>query len=68
MEGIKLTAGVTIGDVAGTASNLGSAAADAGSDFIGSVGSTASDIYLDGSRIDDNQGRFRKDALSRRGG
>ena len=68
VEGINLTAGVTIGDVAGTASDLGSAAADAGSDFIGSVGDTASNIYLDGSRVDDNQGRYRKDALSRRGG
>ena len=36
--------------------------------FIGSVGGGGGNIYLDGSRIDDNQGRFRKDALSRRGG
>jgi len=36
-------------------------------DFIGSVGSSASAIYLDGSRVDDNQGRFRKGSLTRRG-
>ena len=35
-------------------------------DFIGSVGSSESKIFLDGSRVDDNQGRFRKDALNRR--
>jgi len=68
VEGINLTAGVTIGDVAGTAGELAGAASDAGSDFIGSVGSSAANVYLDGTRVDDNQGRYRKDALARRGG
>jgi len=68
VEGINLTAGVTIGDVAGTAGEIAGAASDAGSDFIGSVGSSAANVYLDGTRVDDNQGRYRKDALARRGG
>jgi hypothetical protein len=37
-------------------------------DFIGSVGNGRGNIYLDGTRVDDNQGRYRKDALARRGG
>jgi len=68
VEGINLTAGVTIGDVAGTAGEIAGAASDAGSDFIGSVGSEATSVFLDGSKVDNNQGRYRKDALARRGG
>lgn len=36
-------------------------------DFIGSVGGSSPAVYLDGSRVDDNQGRFRKGSLTRRG-
>jgi phage-related protein len=68
VEGINLTAGVTIGDVAGTVGEVGGAAADAGSNFIGSVGQSASDIFLDGDKLNDNMGRRRKSALARRGG
>jgi len=68
VEGINLTAGVTIGDVAGTVGEVGGAAADAGSNFIGSVGQSASDIFLDGDKLNDNMGRRRKNALARRGG
>jgi archaellum component FlaC len=35
--------------------------------FIGSVGGSSPAVYLDGSRVDDNQGRFRKGSLTRRG-
>jgi len=68
VEGINLTAGVTIGDVAGTVGEVGGAAADVGSNFIGSVGQSASDIFLDGDKLNDNMGRRRKSALARRGG
>jgi hypothetical protein len=37
-------------------------------DFIGSVATGANKIFLDGQRVDNNQGRFRKDSLTRRGG
>ena len=69
VSGIELTAGVSIGDITGGIGDLagGGGSSDGGSsDFIGSVGSSASKIFLDGSRVDDNQGRFRKDALNRR--
>jgi hypothetical protein len=68
VEGINLTAGVTIGDVAGTAGEIAGAASDAGSDFIGSVGGSAANVYLDGSRVDDSLARYSKDRLTRRGG
>jgi len=67
VEGINLTAGVTIGDVAGTAGEIAGAASDAGSDFIGSVGGGATKVFLDGSRVDEQTGRYRKDSLTRRG-
>jgi phage-related protein len=38
-----------------------------GNDFIGSVGSGDNKIFLDGREIENNQGRYRKDALNRRG-
>ena len=68
VSGIELTAGVSIGDITGGIGDLAGGGSSGGgsSDFIGSVGSSASKIFLDGSRVDDNQGRFRKDALNRR--
>jgi len=69
VSGIELTAGVSIGDITGGIGDLAGGGGSSGggsSDFIGSVGSSASKIFLDGSRVDDNQGRFRKSALNRR--
>jgi len=36
-------------------------------DFIGSRATSESNTYIDGRRVNDNQGRYRKDALNRRG-
>jgi hypothetical protein len=41
---------------------------DSGDGFIGSVGDGAINISLDGDKLNDNMGRRRKNALSRRGG
>jgi hypothetical protein len=35
--------------------------------FIGSVGGGATKVFLDGSRVDEQTGRYRKDSLTRRG-
>ena len=59
-EGISANSGVSLG---ATEDALNGA-----DDFIGSVGGGASKVYLDGQRVDNNQGRFRKDSLTRRGG
>jgi len=37
-------------------------------EFIGSVGSGVNKVFLDGAEVDNQQGRFRKDSLTRRGG
>ena len=68
VSGINLTAGVTIGDVAGTVGGAFDSAADAGSDFIGSVGGGGGTINLAGRSIENTQGRYRADNLHRRGG
>jgi hypothetical protein len=66
VESIELTAGVTVGDVASDASIIAGAAEGEKNDFIGSVQRDANQVFLDGSRVDDNQGRYRKDNLNRR--
>ena len=72
VNNLDLPGGVDVGDLTGglgggLGAGLGGGGSSGGSsDFIGSVGSSASKIFLDGSRVDDNQGRFRKDALNRR--
>ena len=68
VSGINLTAGVTIGDVAGTVSAGAQAAESGASDFIGSVGGGGGTINLDGRNIENTQGRYRADNLHRRGG
>ena len=67
----EIAAGVSVNDITGAAGDIASSAGDAASgasDFIGSVGGSANKIFLDGQRVDNNQGRFRKDSLTRRGG
>ncbi len=59
-EGISANSGVSL--------RATEDALNGGGDFIGSVGGGASKVYLDGQRVDNNQGRFRKDSLTRRGG
>ena len=69
VNNLDLPGGVDVGDLTGGIGDLaggGGSSSGGSSDFIGSVGSSASKIFLDGSRVDDNQGRFRKDALNRR--
>jgi len=72
VNGIEIGGGFTIGEVVDITGSLGSglsAGSDGGAaDFIGSVASNSQKIFLDGSQVDDNQGRYRKDALARRGG
>jgi len=68
VSGINLTAGVTIGDVAGTVSAGAQAAESGASDFIGSVGGGGGTINLDGRDVENTQGRYRADNLHRRGG
>ena len=68
VSGINLTAGVTIGDVAGEVGGAFDSAVDAGSDFIGSVGGGRGTINLDGRDVENTQGRYRADNLHRRGG
>jgi len=46
----------------------GTSTTSSNDEFIGSVGDNSTNVYLDGTRVDDNQGRYRKDALARRGG
>jgi len=43
------------------------AGASAAQNFIGRSGTRDTPIYLDGQRVDDNQGRYRKSSLTRRG-
>ena len=45
-----------------------SSSSNSGDGFIGSVTDRATNIFLDGDKLNDNMGRRRKDALSRRGG
>jgi hypothetical protein len=72
VSGINIAPGVTIGDVtgaAGTAADIALGGGGGGGDgFIGSVASGVGDIFLDGQRVSDNQGRYSKDRLTRRGG
>jgi len=72
VNNLSLPGGVDVGDLtAGLGGGLGGGrlgglAGGRSSDFIGSQGGGSNKIFLDGSRVDDNQGRFRKDALNRR--
>jgi len=45
-----------------------SGSSDSNDGFIGSVTGTATSIFLDGDKLNDNMGRRRKNALARRGG
>jgi len=45
-----------------------SSSSDSNGGFIGSVTGTATSIFLDGDKLNDNMGRRRKSALARRGG
>jgi hypothetical protein len=64
----EIAAGVSVNDITRGASSAVSGATEGASDFIGSVGDGATSVYLDGTSIEDNQGRIRKDGLTRRGG
>lgn len=69
VSGIEIAPGLTLGDVSGSV-NLGgggTGSGGSGSDFIGARGSGGNRIFLDGREIENNQGRYRKDALNRRG-
>jgi len=66
--GAEIAGGVTVADIAGGASGAFQTASNTGDDFIGSVGSGATKVFLDGAEVDNQQGRFRKDSLTRRGG
>jgi phage-related protein len=69
---VQLAAGVSVSDITGAAggaiSGGASAASEGASDFIGSVSGGATKVFLDGAEVDNQQGRFRKDSLTRRGG
>jgi hypothetical protein len=70
LSNISLGGGVTVGDLAtgvDATSTIGGGG-NGNSSFIGSVANGASKIFLDGTSIEDNQGRIRKDALTRNGG
>jgi len=72
VESMEIASGITLGDVGALSAMaggpVGMAAREAyNSDFIGSRGSGNSTIMIDGSRLNDTQGRYRKDALNRRG-
>jgi len=68
VSGIEIAPGLTLGDVSGSV-NLGGGGTGSGGtsgDFIGARGSGSNRIFLDGREIENNQGRYRKDALNRR--
>jgi len=69
IEGIELAGGITVGDVAANV-NVGGGQDSRTvntNDFIGSRGNSFPTIMLDGREVENNQGRYRKDALNRRG-
>jgi phage-related protein len=69
VSGIEIAPGLTLGDVSGSV-NLGgggTGSGGSGGDFIGARGGGGNRIFLDGREIENNQGRYRKDALNRRG-
>lgn len=66
--GIELAGGVTVGDVAGEIGANVEAGADAGGEFIGGVGNGAANVFLNGRKVSDENGRFSKSRLTRRGG
>jgi len=69
VSGIEVAPGLTLGDVSGSV-NLGggsTSSGGSGGDFIGSRSGGRMNVYLDGREVENNQGRYRKDALNRRG-
>jgi len=69
VSGIEIAPGLTLGDVSGSV-NLGGGSTSSGGtsgDFIGGRGGNPMMVTLDGREIENNQGRYRKDALNRRG-
>jgi hypothetical protein len=67
----EIAAGVSVNDITGAAGDISGAASGAvneGRDFIGSVAGGATKVFLDGQRVDNQTGRFRKESLTRRGG
>lgn len=69
VSGIEIAPGLTLGDVSGSV-NLGgggTGSGGSGGDFIGSRSGGRMNVYLDGREVENNQGRYRKDALNRRG-
>jgi len=70
LSNVSLGGGITIGDLstgASAVSTIGRGESDS-SGFIGSVASGVNKVFLDGAEVDNQQGRFRKDSLTRRGG
>jgi len=74
--GITIAGDLTVADIAEGDFDIGGNSEDnesgttnpyANGGFIGSRGNNSGDVYLDGRRVNYNQGRYRKDALNRRG-
>lgn len=69
---IKVAGDITINDIANETLDGGGgggsgASGEGGNDFIGSVADAAPKIFLDGTKLNDQVGSYRKDALNRRG-
>lgn len=67
---IKVAGDITVNDIADETFSSGGGGGggdNSGNDFIGAVSNSAPKIFLDGTKLNDQVGFYRKDALNRRG-